>query len=386
MGADMMNQNIMHPPVNLADYETCAAGKLGPATWAYFSGGAGDEHTLADNLRAWAEISLMPRVLRDLTPLSTRCQALGRDLSHPIMVAPFAYQSMLDPKGEIACAYASAVLNAGFTLSAQSSCLLEDVARAFLSEPDRGPLWHQLYWVADRGWMQEHLLRIERAGFEAIVLTVDAPVHGARDRERRSDFKLPRDIRAVNLPASQQPSLAMTTAGKVADPFNDLLAKAARWEDVNWLCQQTRLPVLLKGILHPSDAKLAMDAGCRGVIVSNHGGRTLDTSISSSVALPRVRDAIGQQPTVLVDGGIRRGTDILKAMALGADAVMIARPIAYALTCAGMQGVAHAIRLLWDELKVAMALTGSVNLRSLDKDLLQTSFFQCTTEVPRSRP
>lgn len=382
----MMKPYTTRPPINLADYEACATDKLEPAAWAYFSGGAGDEHTLADNLRAWGEISLMPRVLRDLTPLSTRCQVLGRDLSHPIMVAPFAYQSILDPKGEIACAYASAVLNAGFTLSAQSSCLLEDVAKAFLSEPDRGPLWHQLYWVADRNWMQEHLLRIERAGFEAIVLTVDAPVHGVRDRERRSDFKLPQGIRAVNLPANQQSSLTLTTACKVADPFLDLLAKAATWEDVNWLCQQTRLPVLLKGILHPSDAKLAMDAGCRGVIVSNHGGRTLDTSISSSVALPRVRDAIGQQPTILVDGGIRRGTDILKAMALGADAVMIARPIAYALTCAGMQGVAHAIRLLWDELKVAMALTGSVNLRSLDKDLLQTSFFQCTTEVPRSRP
>ncbi len=382
----MMKPDTTRPPINLADYEACAQGKLEPSAWAYFSGGAGDEHTLAENVRAWREIALMPRVLRDLAPLSTRCQVLGRDFSHPIMVAPFAYQSMLDPKGEIACAYASAVLNAGFTLSAQSSCLLEDVAKAFLSEPDRGPLWHQLYWVADRGWMQEHLLRIERAGFEAIVLTVDAPVHGVRDQERRSDFKLPRGIRAVNLPANQQSSLALTKADNLADPFIDLLARSARWEDVNWLCQQTRLPILLKGILHPSDAKQGVDAGCRGIIVSNHGGRTLDTAISTSVALPRIRDAIGQQPAVLVDGGIRRGTDILKAMALGADAVMIARPIAYALACAGMEGVAHAIRLLWDELKVAMALTGSVNLRSIEKDLLQTSFFHLTPEAPRSQP
>lgn len=363
----MMSDHPAQTIASIADYESLAAAKLGPATWAYFSSGAGDQATQTNNTRSWNAISLMPRVLRDLTPLSTQCQVLGRSLAHPIMVAPFAYQLLLDPKGEVACAYASAVLQAGFTLSAQSSCLLEEVATPFLTEPDRGPLWHQLYWMSDRGWMCEHIKRIERAGYEAIVLTVDAPVHGVRDAERRTGFKLPRGVSAVNMPDSPPPG---SSGGSHSDPFVNLLAKAATWDDVAWMCQQTHLPVLLKGILHPEDAKQAIRSGCKGIIVSNHGGRTLDTAVSTCFALPRVRDAVGTETAVLVDGGIRRGTDVLKAMALGADAVMVGRPIAYALCCSGMQGVAHAIRLLWDELKVAMALTGSIDLRAIDRDLL----------------
>lgn len=347
--------------VNISDYEAYAKQTLHPSTWAYFAGAAGDEITQQQNQIAWKSLSLQPRVLRNLHDLNTRITLLGRLMSHPIIIAPFAFQKLLHPQGEVACAYACAVLEAGFVLSDQSSTAPLDVAYTFLQELNRGPLWYQLYWNESRDRIKYRLFEIEQAGFEAIVFTIDAPTSGARDRERRAGFKPPQGIQFKGASAPVNASLEL------------LLTQAPTWDDVAWLAQTTKLPVLIKGILHPIDARNAVQTGCSGVIVSNHGGRVLDTVTPTAIALSGIKQAIGNSIPILVDGGIRRGTDILKAIALGADAVMIAKPVAMALGSKGPEGVAHVIRLLWDELKLAMALTGCNNLQHLPDDLVRST-------------
>ena len=239
--------------------------------------------------------------------------------------------------------------------------LLETVAQVVVGDRDRGPLWFQLYMTHDRGFTRELVQRAERAGFEALVVTVDAPVNGARDRERRVGFGLPSGVSAVNL-AGLLPASALPLGPGQSALFDGLLRTATTWADIEWLVSQTRLPVLLKGVLHPDDARLAMQLGVAGLIVSNHGGRTLDTAPSTAAVLPRIRQALGADVPLLVDGGIRRGTDVLKAMALGANAVLIGRPYLYGLANAGALGVAHVLRLLRDELEIAMALCGCATL------------------------
>ena len=343
--------------VSLADHEHRARLVLGDAVWAYVNGGAADEITLRANTQAWQGIELLPRVLRPLAGGHTRVNLLGRELAHPLLVAPMAYQQLAHPHGERATALAAAALGAGLVLSTQASALLEDVARCFLPDAGRGPLWFQLYLQPDRGFTRELVQRAEAAGFEALVLTVDAPVNGVRDRERRADFRLPAGVSAVNLAGLREPGRATPTAGHSA-VFDHLMAHAPTWDDIAWLRSITHLPVLLKGVTHPLDARQALTCGAAGLIVSNHGGRTLDTVPATAALLPRVVQAVAGDAPVLVDGGIRRGTDVLKAMALGASAVLVGRPVLHALANAGAAGVAHVLRLLRDELEIAMALTG----------------------------
>ncbi|MDO9434502.1 alpha-hydroxy acid oxidase [Hydrogenophaga sp.] len=351
------NRTLPAGVATLADHEQHALGQLDEATRAYLSGAAADELTYARNLDAWRRIELLPRVLRPLAGGHTQIELLGRTLAHPILVAPMAYQRLAHPDGEHATALAAAALGAGLVFSTQASAPLDDIAKVFLPEPGRGPLWFQLYLQPDRGFTQELVQRAESAGFEALVLTVDAPVQGTRDRERRTQFRLPADISAVNLTGMRTPPARSLAAGQSA-LFDDLLTHAPTWDDVTWLRSVTRLPVMLKGILHPDDARQAIDVGVAGVIVSNHGGRTLDTAVSTAAALPRIAQAVQGQIPVLVDGGIRRGTDVLKAIGLGASAVLVGRPVLHGLTNAGATGVAHVLRLLRDELEIAMALTG----------------------------
>jgi len=378
-------------PVNLHDFEALARGRLDDMAWAYLSGGAADELTLADNPQAWQRLRLAPRVLRPLAGGHTRCTLLGRTLAHPILLAPVAAQRLFHPDGERASALAAAMQGAGFVLSAQASTRLEDIAALVLPEPSRGPLWFQLYLQPDRGFTLDLVKRAEAAGFEALVLTVDAPVHGARDRERRAGFVLPPGVSAVNLvgapavaaavPALQQgsqpesPQLSPSgLPSSAAALCNGLLQHAATWDDVAWLQARSRLPLLLKGVLHPDDARQAAALGVAGLIVSNHGGRTLDTAPATADALPRIADALaggpGTAPALLVDGGIRRGTDVLKALALGAQAVLVGRPAVMALAAGGAQGVALTLRLLRDELEIAMALTGCATLAEIGPAVL----------------
>lgn len=358
--------------VTLADHESHARTRLDDNAWAYFSGGAGDEITLSGNRSAWDGLQLHPRVLQPLAGGHTRTQLLGNTLAHPILLAPVAYQRLAHPDGELATAHAAAALGAGMVLSTQSSVALESVAQAVLSvsnQPSRGPLWFQLYMLHDRGFTKELVQRAEQAGFEALVVTVDAPTSGYRDRERRANFLLPVGVTAVNLAGLPPSSNASLQPGQSA-LFDGLLVNSPTWADMDWLQSITRLPILLKGVLHEADARQAADMGLAGVVVSNHGGRTLDTVPATAHVLPRIVQALAGDIPVLVDGGIRRGTDVFKAIALGATAVLIGRPYVYGLANAGAVGVAHVLRLLRDELEIAMALCGCKTLAQLSTDHL----------------
>ena len=361
--------------VNLADHEAHARQHLDDNAWAYFSGGAADEITLRANRSAWEALPLWPRVLRPLAGGHTRVSLLGRTLAHPILLAPIAFQRLAHPDGELAMAYAAAALGAGVVLSTQASVSLEAVAQAVLPDRGRGPLWFQLYLQHDRGFTQALVQRAEAAGYEALVLTVDAPTSGVRDRERRAGFRLPPGVGPVNLAGLQAPTATELRPGQSA-LFDGLLHQAPTWDDIAWLQSITRLPVLLKGVLHPADARQAVAAGAAGLIVSNHGGRTLDTAPATASALPRVVQAVGGALPVMVDGGIRRGTDVLKAMALGASAVLVGRPAIWGLANAGAAGVAHVLRLLRDELEIAMALTGCTTLADASPALLNADLPQ----------
>ena len=339
-------------PIHLHDHEARARAVLDDAAWAYFSGGAADEITLQHNTLAWQEIALAPRVLQDLRQGHTHTMLLGRPWPTPLLVAPMAHQRWAHPDGEAAMALAAAAQGCGMVLSHQTSTPLQTVAHLVRGEAERGPLWFQLYWQADHGALRELIAQIEAAGYEALVLTVDAPVQGVRDRERRWGDALPLPEHARPVHWRAQPPSERT--GLCAGHAN----AAPTWADVARLQSWTRLPVLLKGVTHPLDAQQAMRLNAAGLIVSNHGGRTLDTQAASARLLSRVVDAVQGDAAVLVDGGIRRGTDVFKALALGADAVLVGRPCLYGLAHAGAQGVAHVLRLLRDELEMTMTLCG----------------------------
>ena len=348
--------------VSAADYQRHARQQLDENALAYLEGGAADELTCQANLQVWQDWALLPRMLRDLRGGHTRCRLLGQELQHPILLAPVAYQQLFHAEGELATAMAAGVMGGAAVLSSFASTSLEAVA-----EVAQGPLWFQLYWQGDGDRTLALAERAAAAGYQALVLTVDAPVSGLRNREQRAGFQLPDGIRAVNV--DESPSLPELQPGQSA-VFDGLLALAPRWEEVAWLCRHSPLPVLLKGILHPADARQAMQAGAAGVIASNHGGRVLDSQLPAVKMLPAIRQAVGAEALLLVDGGIRRGTDVLKAIALGADAVLIGRPYVHALATAGALGVAHLLKLLREELEVGMALCGCRELAELSPELL----------------
>lgn len=349
------------PPdvVSIDDYEALARERVDPAIWAYLAGGSADERTLRENREAFAQRKLCPRVLADFTDGNTRVELFGRTFPHPILIAPTAFHRLVHPQGELATVLGAAAMEAGMVVSTQASVSLEDIAAAA-----RSPLWFQLYIQPDRAFTGELIRRAEAAGYEALVITVDAPVNGLRNREQRAGFRLPPGVEPVNL-RGLTPSAVCSS---VFDPAYE--SGLPRWKDLAWLKAQTRLPVLLKGVLAAEDAAKALEAGVDGLIVSNHGGRTLDTVPSTLEALPRVADQVAGRVPVLMDGGIRRGTDILKAIALGADAVMIGRPILHGLAAAGATGVAHVLKILSTELEVAMLLSGRRNLASIDRSVL----------------
>ncbi len=354
------------PPRTADDFARTAEQALDPAAWAFFSGGAADEITLRENIAAWQALRLWPRVLRPLAGGHTRTSLAGHALAHPILLAPVAHQQLAHPQGEWASALAAAAQGAGYVLATQSNVPMERIAEAVLAESGRGPLWFQLYWQADRGLNRALVQRAESAGFEALVLTIDAPVQGVRDRELRAGFTLPDGVRAVHLPDAPAAAAAPPRGTYCAG----LPAHAPGWDDLAWLRAHTRLPLWLKGVLHPQDARQAQALGVAGLIVSNHGGRTLDTAPPTAQALPLIRAAVGEALPLLVDGGIRRGTDVLKAVALGANAVLIGRPVVHALASGGALAVARMLRLLRDELEMAMALSGCRTLADAGPVLL----------------
>lgn len=355
----------------VADYEPFARERMTAEAWAYIAGGAADEITLQENIAAFRRLQLRPRVLQDLSGGSTALDLLGQRFAFPILLAPVAFHRLVHPDGEIATAMAAAAMGTGMIVSTQASITLEDIIRQVRSQGSTAPLWFQLYIQPDREFTLNLVRRAEAAGYGALVLTVDAPVNGVRNQEQRLGFALPPGVEPVNLRGMRPPP---ATAGRAGEPIvmgGPLLAAAPTWKDIDWLRGATRLPLLLKGITSGEDAREAVAHGVDGIVVSNHGGRVLDTLPASIDVLPEVARAVDGRVPVLMDGGVRRGTDVLKALALGAAAVLIGRPYIYGLAAAGAVGVSHVLHILRAELEFAMALTGCRNLEAIGPWLLR---------------
>jgi isopentenyl diphosphate isomerase/L-lactate dehydrogenase-like FMN-dependent dehydrogenase len=330
--------------LNVADYEREAERLLDPGTFGYFAGGAGDERTLRDNVEAFSRWNLRPRVLVDVGEVTTETTVLGREVSMPLLVAPTAFQRLANPDGEVATARAAATAGTVMCQSTLSSVTPDELAAA----APGARLWFQLYWARDRGFTAELLAAVVEAGFEALVLTVDFPAAGRRERDLRAAFTLPDDLATPNIPGSLERRDFHGALGEIGDP-------TLTWRDLEWLQERCPLPLLLKGILSAEDALLAAEHGAAGVIVSNHGGRQLDGVAASLDVLPEVVEAVGEHIEVLFDGGVRRGTDVLKALALGARAVLAGRAIVWGLAVGGEQGVGEVLDLLRAE--IALGLT-----------------------------
>jgi 4-hydroxymandelate oxidase len=338
-------------PLTLDDFELLARERLPHMVYEYLAGGAADETTLRWNRESIARLRLRPRVLQEVTSIDTRVTLFGQTMPSPILLAPVAYQRLVHPEGEMESARGAGARGTTAVISTATTCAIEEIAAAAPA-----PLWLQLYIQEDRGVTRELLDRAEAAGIRALCLTVDTPVLGTRNRQERAGFRLPAGMATPHLDASGRDRLAIINAKRVA----------VTWRDVEWLRSAARVPLLLKGILDPDDAALAIEAGSDGIVVSNHGARNLDTVPATIDALPHIAARVAGRVPLLVDGGIRRGTDIAKAIALGASAVLIGRPYVYGLAVDGAAGVARIVEILAQELETAMALLGRPRLADLD--------------------
>ena len=347
-------------PICLADYEPLAKAKMSVAAWEYVNAAAADETTDRWNKEAYQKIRLKPRVLMDAAGLDTRTTLFGDEHAFPILLAPTSSQTLTHPEGELATARGAGVAGAAMVLSSFSSFSLEDVAAVA-----KTPLWFQLYAQTDHGFTGDLVRRAEASGYRAICLTVDTPITGARNRETRANVTLPP---LPNMKDFKAGGTGLRTGS--LDIFTSALDASLTWKDVEWLCSFAKVPVLVKGVLNPDDADHAIKAGVAGIMVSNHGGRNLDTVPATIDALPQVTDRVAGRVPLLVDGGIRRGTDVLKAIALGASAVLIGRPYLYGLGAAGEAGVANVLRILQREFSMAMVLSGRMTVGSIDRSVI----------------
>ncbi|HZC04268.1 MAG TPA: alpha-hydroxy acid oxidase [Ktedonobacterales bacterium] len=354
-------------PINLFEYEPLARELIDPVSWDYYQGGANDEVTLRGNRLAFERIRLRPRMLAGVGACDTRTTALGEPLRMPILVAPTAYQKLAHADGECAMARGAGEAGSLMCVSTMSTTSLEEVAQAAT-----GPLWFQLYVYRDRAVTESLVRRAERAGYRALVVTVDMPAVGRREADVRNGFGLPPHLSLANFTG------LLSEEGRVAPGASALsiyadhqLDSDLTWEGIDWLSSITALPIVLKGILTAEDAALAVAHGVAGIVVSNHGGRQLDGATPGIEALPEVVETVAGRCEVYMDGGVRRGTDVLKALALGARAVLVGRPALWALAVGGAAGVECALGLLHDEVKLAMALAGRPTLASIDRTLVR---------------
>lgn len=349
--------------VALDDYERLAREFMPHPVYEYIRSGGGDEISLRRNREAYSNLQLYNRILTRFDQATTRTELVGQRFRHPILLAPVAHQQLVHNDGELASAQAAQAMEAGFITSTLASQSLEAIA----AQTDQ-PKWFQLYFQSDKEYTSALIKRAEKASYSALVVTLDVPINGLRNQLQRSGFQLPASAQAMNPVASQaQPKILSPEQSII---FQGMMSEAPTWQDIDWLRQQTRLPIILKGITHPQDALQAIAAGANGIVVSNHGGRGLDTLPATIEALPGIRKAVGDDITLFVDGGIRRGTDIFKALALGANAVLIGRPQVYGLAVAGALGVAHMLKILRDELEVTMALCGCPSLADINTDCI----------------
>ena len=354
------------PPVNVHDYETRARERMDAAAYDYYAGGAGDELTLSANRAAFKRVWLRPRMLTGVQEVDLSTTWLGERVSMPIGLAPTALNRLGHPDGELAVARAAGAAGVVMGCSTIASTMLEDTAAAA-----SGPLWFQLYVYRDREVTRDLVARADAAGCRALILTVDTPRLGRRERDIRNSLQLPPDIsirnleRYFTLDASRWAQTSSFT-----EYVHKMLDDSLTWEAVAWLKSITRLPVLIKGLLAAPDAALALEHGAAGVIVSNHGGRQLDGAVATLDALPAIVDEVAGRGCVLLDGGVRRGVDALKALALGANGVLIGRPYLWALAADGEAGVTSLLDMLRRELELAMALSGCASVAHVTRALI----------------
>ncbi|WP_313041957.1 alpha-hydroxy acid oxidase [Acinetobacter sp.] len=343
----------------IADYEKEAELHLSHMVWQYLQGGSMDEHSVRGNLSQFEQIQLLPRMLKDLTQGHTQIEILGQCFPHPIFVAPIGHQQQFHPDAEAATALAAEVLGSNMILSTFTNTDMRELKQ------DNPFKWFQLYWQGEREKSLSLVKMAEAHGFKAIVVTVDSPHSGIRDRERHAFFELPKHEpqphHFVSQPKTNQSEHPL---------FQGLMKIAPTWADILWLSQNTSLPIILKGIVNPHDAELALQHGVQGIIVSNHGGRVLDGCISPLTALELIKKVVPLDFPVLYDGGIRRGSDVFKAIALGASAVLVGRPCIYGLATAGALGVAHVLKILKEEFEITMALMGTATVDEINKDYI----------------
>jgi 4-hydroxymandelate oxidase len=355
------------PFTNLLELEELARAKVPKATFDYIAGGAEDEVSLRRNREAFAHWALRPRVLQGVSKRDTSTTVLGAKISMPILVAPTAFHGLVHPDGEVATARGAHAARTLMIASAISTKTLEEIASAAV-----GPRWFQLYVYRDRRVTEDLVHRAIAAGYQAIVLTADTPVLGRRERDERNRFTLPEGLGIANLrPAGLDRIPGADRGSAFAKYVDELLDDSLTWDAVDWLRSVSRLPVLVKGVLTAEDAKEAVNRKVDGIIVSNHGGRQLDHTFGTLDALPEVVEAVRERAEIYVDGGIRRGTDVLKALALGARAVLVGRPILWGLALGGPDGVRGVLEHLRTELDVAMAIAGQATVDRIDRGLVQ---------------
>ena len=348
-------------PVDLMQYEPLARQRLSQMAYDYVRSGGSDEITMRENRLAFERLRLAPRVLADVSQLDTRISLFGAELEHPIMLAPIAYHRLYHPEGELGTARGANAAGAVMAVSTFTTTAIDEIARN-----TRSPIWFQLYVQRDRPFTKDMVQRAVAAGCKAVCLTVDTPVLGCRYGQL--SFGLPSHLECVHLRGLDlKKSVPTHSMGGVYDPIFD---PSFNWKDLEWLRTVAGVPVLLKGVLSPEDGKRAIDYGVDGIIVSNHGGRNLDLLPATIDALPGIVEAVAGRLPVLLDSGIRRGTDVLTALALGAKAVFVGRPYIYGLAIAGARGVERVISILRDEFQRAMALTGRRSIAEIDGTVL----------------
>ena len=351
--------------LNIDDHHRAARARLPKDVLDYYEGGALDEITLRENTAGWERLKLYYHVLAGVGTRDLSTTILGHFISLPIGVAPMAFQKLACAAGEIATAEAAKAVGTLFILSSFSNTAMESVLPQAAS-----PRWFQLYIYKDRGITNELVRRAEAAGAEAIVVTVDAPGLGTRERDVRNSFRLPDDLAVENLVPLGKGNFPKVTGSGLAAYVRENFKSDLKFEDLDWLCGCTRLPIIVKGVCRGDDARRVAEHGAKAVVVSNHGGRQLDTAPATCEALSAVASAVGDLCELYVDGGIRRGSDVLKAIALGARAVLLGRPILWGLCVGGAQGATDVLEILRRELDEAMLLCGCTELGDINRSLL----------------